>query len=411
MAAFNIGLAISRMPRAGATAEARPDCGRTSARAAVARAAGALRKRRSSVMHAAACPSRSSIACAATTTSCCVNERAHAPRLRVRGNRRERAIIEAPTSTYRRRDLDLVASRARVKRAASLSFPLPSSATVRGLPCGHRTAGLDGPRHAAGPNPSNLYREQTAESACRPSPTTCHALRSPHIQSNDVYVIDPATLIIDSTGSVSTASHRAVVDLRPVGREHRGEHEKRRVMPIDPRTGKVGKAITGRGSYNLYFSPDGKCRDRRRRGVQALDFRDPQTMALQSSLELPHARASPRDFSIDGRYAIFPAIVRQSLVKIDMVGASRSPTQALARRHPQDIRISPTAAVLRGGHDGRRRLRRRRRVRSRRSTSSIPARERTACTRAATRKKLCSREPRVKQDPRDRPRAGRCLGR
>ena len=51
-----------------------------------------------------------------------------------------------------------------------------------------------------------------------------------------------------------------------------------------------------------------------------LDFRDPKTMALKSSLDVPHCKGiNHADFSIDGRYALFTCEFGGKLAKIDFV--------------------------------------------------------------------------------------------
>ena len=51
-----------------------------------------------------------------------------------------------------------------------------------------------------------------------------------------------------------------------------------------------------------------------------LDFRDPQTLVLQSSLAMPKCDGiNHADFSIDGRYAIFTCEFDGTVAKIDLV--------------------------------------------------------------------------------------------
>ena len=70
----------------------------------------------------------------------------------------------------------------------------------------------------------------------------------------------------------------------------------------------------------MYFTPDGKSAIVVAEAFKRLDFRDPQTMALQSSLPTPQcAGINHADFSIDGRYAIFTCEFDGRLVKIDLV--------------------------------------------------------------------------------------------
>ena len=68
-------------------------------------------------------------------------------------------------------------------------------------------------------------------------------------------------------------------------------------MPIDPMTGKPGKAIPVDDPYNMYFTPDGKSAIVVAEAYKRLDFRDPKTMALQSSLaDAGMRRHQPRGF-------------------------------------------------------------------------------------------------------------------
>jgi DNA-binding beta-propeller fold protein YncE len=77
--------------------------------------------------------------------------------------------------------------------------------------------------------------------------------------------------------------------------------------------------------------------------LKRLDFRDPQTMALQSSLPVSHcAGINHADFSIDGRFVIFTCEFEGSLAKIDLVGRKVLGYLKLSRGGmPQDIRVSP----------------------------------------------------------------------
>ena len=70
----------------------------------------------------------------------------------------------------------------------------------------------------------------------------------------------------------------------------------------------------------MYFTPDGRSAVIVAEAYKRLDFRDPHTMALQSSLETPDcAGINHADFSIDGRYAIFTCEFSKGLAKIDFV--------------------------------------------------------------------------------------------
>ena len=88
------------------------------------------------------------------------------------------------------------------------------------------------------------------------------------------------------------------------------------LTPIDPKTGKPGKAITVDDPYNMYFSPDGKSAIVVAEARKRLDFRDPQTMAMQYSIDVPGcAGINHADFSIDGKFAIFTCEFAGTLVE------------------------------------------------------------------------------------------------
>jgi DNA-binding beta-propeller fold protein YncE len=120
------------------------------------------------------------------------------------------------------------------------------------------------------------------------------------------------------------------------------------LTPIDPTTGKPGKTIPVDDPYNLYFTPDGRSAIVVAEALKRLDFRDPQTMALQSSLSVPGcAGINHGDFSIDGRFAIFTCEFNGRLAKVDLVERKVLGYLKLSKGGmPQDIRISPDGKVF-----------------------------------------------------------------
>ncbi|MBB5503316.1 YncE family protein, partial [Paraburkholderia sp. MM5384-R2] len=79
-----------------------------------------------------------------------------------------------------------------------------------------------------------------------------------------------------------------------------------------------------------------------------LDFRDPHTMALKSSLDVPQCKGiNHADFSIDGKYALFTCEFGGKLAKIDLVNRKVVGYLELEKKGmPQDIRISPDGKVF-----------------------------------------------------------------
>jgi hypothetical protein len=115
--------------------------------------------------------------------------------------------------------------------------------------------------------------------------------------------------------------------------------------------------VTVDDPYNMYFTPDGKYAINVAEARKRLDFLDPHTMKVQSSLEVPGcAGVNHADFTIDGRYAIFTCEFQGSLVKIDVLNHTVVGYLQLSQGGmPQDIRSSPdgntfyVAEMMRGG--------------------------------------------------------------
>jgi YVTN family beta-propeller protein len=201
------------------------------------------------------------------------------------------------------------------------------------------------------PDPANLYSETGAGKL---SPAVAGALPRvyvPNVKSNDVYVIDPATLKVVDRFRVGINPQHVVPswDLKTLWVTNNAEgRTDGSLTPIDPMTGKAGKPVPVDDPYNMYFSPDGRSAIIVAEALKRLDFRDPQTMALQLSLGVPQcAGINHADFSIDGRFAIFTCEFQGSLAKIDLVDKKVLGYLKLSRGGmPQDIRISPDGKVF-----------------------------------------------------------------
>src|SRR5262245_38364249 len=156
--------------------------------------------------------------------------------------------------------------------------------------------------------PANLYSETTTDKL---SPTAAKALPRvylPNLQSNDVTVIDPATVKVVDRFSVGVNPQHVVPswDLTTLWVTNNAEHRTDGTLtPIDPLTGKPGSAVAVDDPYNMYFTPDGRSAIVVAEALKRLDFRDPKTMVLQGSLAAPGcAGINHGDYSIDGRYLI-----------------------------------------------------------------------------------------------------------
>ncbi len=200
-------------------------------------------------------------------------------------------------------------------------------------------------------DPANLYSETQAG---RMSPAVAGALPRvyvPNRTSNDVYVIDPATLKVVDRFKVGINPQHVVPswDLKTLWVTNNAEgRTDGSLTPIDPTTGKPGKAIAVDDPYNMYFTPDGKSAVIVAEALKRLDFRDPHTMAMQWSLPTPGcAGINHADFSIDGRFVIFTCEYQGSLVKIDLVGRKVLGYLKLSKgRMPQDVRAAPDGKIF-----------------------------------------------------------------
>ena len=196
------------------------------------------------------------------------------------------------------------------------------------------------------PDPANLYSETRAD---KMSPAVAGALPRiyvPNRQGNDVTVIDPATMKVVDRFPVGINPQHVVPswDLKTLWVTNNAEgRPDGSLTPIDPTTGKPGKTIMVEDPYNMYFSPDGKSAIVVAEALKRLDFRDPQTMALQYSIEVPQCKGiNHADFSIDGRLAIFTCEFQGSLARVDLTTRKVLGYLKLSRGGmPQDIRSSP----------------------------------------------------------------------
>jgi YVTN family beta-propeller protein len=197
-----------------------------------------------------------------------------------------------------------------VATAAAVALPAtPTVTTVPGMP----------PVVDA----QNLYSEQAAGKLQPAVAADLSRIYVPNLRGHDVHVIDPATMKVVDRFKVGYSPQHIVPswDMKTLWVTNNAERRTDgSLTPIDPKTGKSGPPIDVDNPYNLYFSPDGKSAIVVAEARKRLDFRDPQTMALQAELPVPGCRGvNHADFSIDGKFAIFTCEFDGTLVKIDMV--------------------------------------------------------------------------------------------
>jgi YVTN family beta-propeller protein len=229
------------------------------------------------------------------------------------------------------------------------------------------------PGMAPVPDAANLYSETVAGKMSPAVAGDLPRVYVPHVKSNDVYVIDPATFTVVDRFKVGVNPQHVVPswDLRTLWVANNAEGRRDgSLTPIDPRTGKPGRPIPVDDPYNVYSTPDGKSMIVVAEAYKRLDFRDPVTLALQSSLDVPRCGGiNHADFSIDGRYAIFTCEFDGTVAKIDLVqrkvlgyiqvikpGLPTQTAQGIDGRDetvctswkgmPQDVRVSPDGKLF-----------------------------------------------------------------
>ena len=201
-------------------------------------------------------------------------------------------------------------------------------------------------------DPGNLYSETTAGKLSNAVAGHLSRIYVPNRQSNDVTVIDPATMQVVDRIKVGVNPQHIVPswDLQTLWVTNNAEHRTDGTLtPIDPRTGKRrGPDVVVDDPYNMYATPDGASAIVVAEARKRLDFRHPQTMALQYSIAVPQCPGiNHADFSIDGKYVIFTCEFSGALAKIDLANRKVVGYLSLGKgRMPQDIRVSPDGKVF-----------------------------------------------------------------
>ena len=173
------------------------------------------------------------------------------------------------------------------------------------------------------PDAKNLYSETSSEKMSKATAGALERIYVPNRAENTVSVIDPATLQVIDKFKVGINPQHVVPswDLQTLWVANNAEgRTDGSLTPVDPKTGKPGKAVPVDDPYNMYFSPDGQMAIVVAEAYKRLDFRDARTMQLAYSIATPKcAGINHADFSIDGRFAVFTCEFGGTLTKIDLV--------------------------------------------------------------------------------------------
>jgi YVTN family beta-propeller protein len=225
-------------------------------------------------------------------------------------------------------------------------------------------------------DPSNIYSEIGAQHLSALHRSDPPRVYVPNGKSNTVTVIDPKTHKVIST--FKTASEpQHIVPAYDLSTLWVLDNQGNNVIPIDPATGTPGTPIAVDDPYNLYFTPDGASAIVVAEALGQLDFRDPHTMALTTSLPVPGCGGiNHADYSADGSYLLATCEYAGKLAKIDIANRAvlglldlsenpvsgqpslvpmTMPDGSTASAMPQDVRAGPdghhfyVADMLEGG--------------------------------------------------------------
>jgi YVTN family beta-propeller protein len=206
--------------------------------------------------------------------------------------------------------------------------------------------------YAERPSPLNVYAHTGAHDM---NPATIGALPRvyvPNHSSNSISVIDTATLKVVDTLDAGLGPQHIIPswDMKTLWVANNASGTfKGSMTPIDPLTGKPGARIAVNDPYNMYFMPDGSAAIIVDEAWKQLEFRDPQTMELKSTIPTKDCHGiNHADFSADNSYAVFTCeFGGGGLIKVDLNSRTVVGHIALSKRGmPQDIRLSADGKVF-----------------------------------------------------------------
>ncbi len=193
----------------------------------------------------------------------------------------------------------------------------------------------------------NIYSEIGADKL---SPSVADAtprVYVPNHSSNTVSVIDVATQKIVQTIRVGRGPEHIIPswDLKTLWVANNANQTTQGSMtPIDAATGKAGPSVPVNDPYNMYFMPDGSAAIIVAEAYHRLELRDPQTMALKSTIETPDCKGiNHGDYAADYSFMVFTCEFSGKLMKVDIKNGVVLDQLSLSKlgSMPQDVRLTP----------------------------------------------------------------------
>jgi YVTN family beta-propeller protein len=194
----------------------------------------------------------------------------------------------------------------------------------------------------------------------------------PNQLAGTVQIIDPTRHAVIATYRVPASPEHVVPshDLRTLWVNSDAGNS---MLPIDPRTGRPGRARPVRDPYNLYFTPDGRYALVMAERLKRVDVRDAHTMALVRSLHIPCAGINHADYTADlstllvscefsGKLAVVDTTATRVIRMVDLnrirtpgatpparamrMGGPAANLEPRTSSMPQDVRLSPDGRWL-----------------------------------------------------------------
>jgi YVTN family beta-propeller protein len=203
----------------------------------------------------------------------------------------------------------------------------------------------------------------------------------PNSQADTVQLIDPATYRVVRTFRVGREPQH-VVPAWDMTRLWVNSDKGNSLVPINPRTGRHGRAVAVADPYNLYFTPDGRHALVMAERLHRIDVRNPRTMRLQRSLPVKCWGINHADYTADLAHLLVSCefsgqllVINRAATKVEKtidLNATRTPgadspmharmssgpkgqLRPGASAMPQDVRLTPdgrwflAADMLRNG--------------------------------------------------------------
>jgi len=164
----------------------------------------------------------------------------------------------------------------------------------------------------------NIYQYTQAGQLTPTAQKALHRVYVPNSRSDSVSVIDTTTYKVIQTLHTGREPQHVVpsYDLQTLWVLNNKSNS---ATPIDPQTGVTRANVAVDDPYNLYFTPDGKFAVVVCEGREELEFRDPHTLRLLSTLKTRCKGANHMDFTADNHYAIVTCEFDGQLMKVDVV--------------------------------------------------------------------------------------------